>query len=78
MSLGNMDALLCERLPTHDAPRRCVVERRRAEELQLLTDEHAPNKFRVNGPLSNLPEFAQAFGCAEGTRMAPTDRCELW
>jgi len=56
----------------------CVVERRRAEELQLLTDEHAPNKFRVNGPLSNLPEFAQAFGCKAGSKMVNAKRCTLW
>jgi len=37
----------------------CDVERRRAQELQLFTDEHAPNKLRVNGPLMNFDAFAQ-------------------
>ena len=40
----------------------------RPETLRLLvaTDPHAPNKFRVLGPLANLPEFAQAFPCPPG------------
>ena len=35
---------------------------------------------RVNGPLSDLPDFAHAFRCAEGTPMArpAADRCEVW
>jgi predicted metalloendopeptidase len=32
----------------------------------------------VLGPLQNLPEFATAFGCAEGSAMRPTNRCEVW
>ena len=29
----------------------------------LVTDPHSPARFRVLGPISNLPEFYQAFGC---------------
>ncbi len=36
--------------------------------LSLATDPHAPNKFRVLGPIANLPEFAQAFPCPAGDR----------
>ena len=45
--------------------------------LSLATDPHAPNKFRVLGPIANLPEFAQAFPCPAGD--APkTARVNIW
>ncbi len=54
----------------------------RKEMLRLLvtTNPHSPPKFRVNGPLSNLPEFAQAFSCKEGSAMVrgKDKRCEVW
>ncbi|MFL5539314.1 MAG: M13 family metallopeptidase, partial [Longimicrobiaceae bacterium] len=44
------------------------------------TDPHAPPRWRVIGPLSNLPEFARAFGCTAGDPMARPDsvRVEVW
>ena len=47
---------------------------------QALTDPHPLSRFRVNGPLSNLPEFAQAFGCKNGDQMVrpASERCEIW
>ena len=45
--------------------------------LSLATDPHAPDKFRVLGPIANLPEFAQAFPCPAGD--APkTARVNIW
>jgi putative endopeptidase len=41
-------------------------------------DPHSPPKFRVNGSLANLPEFAKAFSCAEGTPMRPAKACKIW
>lgn len=43
----------------------------RPEEMRtrVATDPHAPEQWRVNGPLSNDPLFAQAFGCKAGDPM---------
>lgn len=46
--------------------------------LRLATGVHAPAKFRVNGPLANLPAFAEAFGCRAGQPMASTAAVALW
>jgi endothelin-converting enzyme/putative endopeptidase len=45
---------------------------------QIATDAHAPNQFRVNGSVRNLPEFAEAFACSSGSALAPANRCQLW
>lgn len=34
--------------------------------LMLATDPHSPPRFRVLGPVSNMPEFFAAFGCKPG------------
>jgi len=49
-----------------------------AEVRQVKTDPHALPRWRVNGPLSNMPQFAQAFGCKEGQAMVRADRCIIW
>ena len=36
---------------------------------RVTVDPHAPEQWRVNGPLSNIPAFAQAFGCKPGDPM---------
>jgi putative endopeptidase len=43
-------------------------------------DAHAPERFRVNGAVSNMPEFAKAFGCQAGDPMVRSqkDRVEIW
>jgi predicted metalloendopeptidase len=40
------------------------------ERLQVNTDPHPHPRWRVNGPLSNMPEFFQAFGVKDGDPMA--------
>lgn len=52
----------------------------RPEEARLLaqTDPHSPGKFRVNGVVSNLPQFGEAFGCKEGDNMYVAHGCRVW
>lgn len=45
---------------------------------QVATDPHALPRFRVNGPLSNMNEFAEAFGCKTGDKMVRDTRCQVW
>lgn len=56
----------------------CSVTRPQARVLKLATDEHAPDKYRVIGPLSQTPEFATAFSCPVGSTMHPAHPCVLW
>lgn len=55
-------------------------KRAAAVRLQVLSDPHSPEIYRVNGPVANLPEFAEAFGlpaeCPE-VRPAP-ERVNIW
>jgi putative endopeptidase len=37
--------------------------------LLINTDPHSPGMWRTNGPLSNLPQFAAAFGCKPSDAM---------
>ena len=50
------------------------------ERLIAKNNEHPLPRFRVNGPLSNMPEFAQAFQCKAGDPMVrpEADRCQIW
>ncbi|QRW00071.1 endothelin-converting enzyme [Ceratobasidium sp. AG-Ba] len=42
------------------------------------TDPHSPGLYRVDGTLSNIPAFAEAFSCKKNTKMNPEKRCKLW
>lgn len=43
-----------------------------------LTDFHPMDRFRVNGVVSNLHEFANAFNCPKNSPMNPENKCSLW
>jgi putative endopeptidase len=57
-----------------------ACENDRAEDLRVhaRTDPHSPGKYRVNGLVVNMPEFAKAFSCKVGQPMAGTKRCRVW
>lgn len=48
--------------------------------LRIATDPHSPGEWRTNGPLANLPEFAQAWGCKDTDPMvlSATQRAMIW
>ena len=48
--------------------------------MRIMTDVHAPNFLRINGPVVNIPEFYQAFGVKEGSPMWRPDslRVNIW
>ncbi|KAI8138874.1 hypothetical protein BJV82DRAFT_673222 [Fennellomyces sp. T-0311] len=45
---------------------------------ELYTSNHAPDQWRVNGPLMNSEHFAQTFSCRIGTPMNPQHKCKVW
>jgi endothelin-converting enzyme/putative endopeptidase len=51
-----------------------------AESLRMdaQTDPHSPPPDRVNGVVSNMPEFQKAFGCEAGDPMVRKDACRVW
>jgi len=50
------------------------------ERLRLLTDSHSPPRYRVQGPLANLPEFSRAFACPAQARAmrAQGEQVSIW
>ncbi len=57
-----------------------ACENVRPEELRVnaMTDPHSPGKYRINGIVSDLPEFQQAFGCKKGQPMVRANACKVW
>jgi putative endopeptidase len=47
---------------------------------RLMTDVHSPAKWRVNGPMANIPAFHEAFGVKEGDNMwiGEKERVMIW
>lgn len=45
---------------------------------KLRSSVHSPGVIRVIGPLSNSKEFSDAYQCALGTQMNPTNKCSVW
>jgi putative endopeptidase len=46
--------------------------------LMANTNPHPLPKLRGNGPLSNMAEFATAFGCKKGEPMVREQACKIW
>jgi endothelin-converting enzyme/putative endopeptidase len=63
-----------------EAQWRGSIVRPEAARTAVSTDPHPPGKYRVLGPLSNMPEFEEAFKCKKTDPMVRSgeDRCALW
>jgi len=53
-------------------------ERLEFARLMAHTNPHPLPRFRGNGPLSNMAEFARAFGCKQGDPMVRQKICKIW
>jgi putative endopeptidase len=56
----------------------CANERPENERVQAATDPHSPGFARINGIVSNMPQFQKAFGCKAGQPMVHTPTCKIW
>jgi len=56
----------------------CGDERPEVKRLNAVTDPHSPDEYRINGVVSNLPEFGKAFSCRIGQPMVRTNPCKVW
>jgi putative endopeptidase len=58
----------------------CIHEREEALRSQIQTDPHSPSIYRVNGPLSNMTEFYEAFDVKSGDKLyrEESDRVKIW
>ena len=56
----------------------CGDERPENKRLNAVTNEHSPNEYRVNGVVSDMPQFGQAFSCKAGQPMVRVEACRIW
>ncbi|MGB8949296.1 MAG: M13 family metallopeptidase [Candidatus Sulfotelmatobacter sp.] len=56
----------------------CANVRPEVARLIVTTDPHSMPIFRVDNVASNMPEFAQAFGCRAGQKMVRANACRVW
>lgn len=55
----------------------CFTASKRTHQ-KLIKNIYAPNNFRLNVPLMNIPEFSEAFKCPIGSPMNPMKKCQLF
>ena len=56
----------------------CENERPENLRVNAVTNPHSPGKYRINGVVANMPEFARAFSCKAGQPMARANPCKIW
>jgi putative endopeptidase len=56
----------------------CENQRPEVLRVRAITDPHSPGYARINGVVSNLPEFQKAFSCKAGQPMVHAPTCKVW
>jgi putative endopeptidase len=56
----------------------CENERPENLRVHAATDPHSPGFARINGVVSNMPEFQKAFGCKASQPMVHAPSCRVW
>jgi endothelin-converting enzyme/putative endopeptidase len=56
----------------------CENERPENLRVSAATDPHSPGFARINGVVTNMPEFQKAFGCKQGQAMVKAKVCRVW
>jgi endothelin-converting enzyme/putative endopeptidase len=56
----------------------CGDERPESKRMNAITNPHSPDEYRINGVVSDLPQFGQAFACRVGQPMVRPQACKIW
>ena len=56
----------------------CQTSTAESERENAATNVHAANRYRVNGVVSNMPEFQKAFACKADAPMVRVNACRVW
>ena len=56
----------------------CQTTTAESERDYAATNPHAANRYRVNGVVSNMPEFQKAFSCKADSPMVRVNACRVW
>ena len=56
----------------------CENTREANSRFQAVNDPHSPGFARINGIVSNMPQFATAFSCKAGQPMVKAQACKVW
>jgi putative endopeptidase len=56
----------------------CTQTRPEQLRTQAQTDPHAPDEYRANSVLQDLPEFAKSFSCKKSDKMVSAKPCRVW
>ena len=81
LDMNATDATATRRISASGLPMRSSGARRRGPSScarQAESDPHAPDEYRTNSVLQDLPEFAKSFSCKKTAAMVSEKPCRVW